>query len=191
MCGSSSSVPLPPTSRIQIVESNENRQVIYIPEGGAKTRSLGNFVLVWILVTVVITWLWSQGEFNDNLPVIGIVIVGGFWFIGLGFASLWLKLRFTKTILLLERDRLVMQRVFLGFKSITETPFLADTKAKLVTAYTQNDDPVYSVAVISGTRRAEFGTQLSREEKDWFVEHINEFLRGPVNREGEAPAEPR
>ncbi len=121
--------------------------------------------------------------------MVGIVIVDGFWFIGLGFASLWLKLRFPKTILLLERDRLIMQRVFLGFKSITETPFLPDTKAKLVTAFEGNDDPVYSISVISGTRRAEFGTQLSREEKDWFVEHINEFLRGSVNRESEAPAE--
>ena len=178
MDGSSSAVPLPPSSRVQIVESNEERQVFYIPEGGPQTRLWGSCVLVWFVVTAVITYLWSQGEFNDNLPVIGVVIVGGFWFIGLGFTSLLLKLRFTKTILLLQRDRLVMQRLFLGFKSITETPFLPDTKAKLVTAFEVNDDPVYSVSVISGTRRAEFGTQLSREEKDWFVEHINEFLRG-------------
>jgi hypothetical protein len=177
MSGSSSAVPLPPSSRVQIVESNENRQVIFIPEGGKRSKGIGCFALIWNgIVGVVSTGIILAGG-DDEMPLHFVIpFMSLFWLVGLGMLYWWLKMRFTRTTLLLEPKRIVIQRIFLGRKSITETDLNSDSHAALLVAYEENDVPVYTVAIEGVDSTAKFGTRLTREEKEWFVENINSFL---------------
>ncbi|MGE3315334.1 MAG: hypothetical protein AB7O26_09470, partial [Planctomycetaceae bacterium] len=50
------------------------------------------------------------------------------------------------------------------------------SRAALVESYRENENPVYAVSVNGTNRTDKFGTALSQEEKDWFVDSINGFL---------------
>jgi hypothetical protein len=177
MSGSSSAISLPPSSRVQIVESGENRQVIFIPEGGTRSKSIGLFALMWnSIVGIVSTVILIFGGGKDMPLHFVIPFLSLFWIIGLGLLYWWLKTRFTRTTLLLEPERIVIQRIFLGRKSITETSLKPDSHATFLVAYEENGVPVYTIAIEGIDRTAKFGTRLSREEKEWFVEIINSFL---------------
>lgn len=178
---------LPAGSGVRVVEADEARQVIYIPPGGKQTRSMGMFALVWNGCMAAFTGMWISA--GDEAPWIFLVLfLGLFWGVGIFMLVFWIRMRFTRTYLLLERDRIAIQRTLFGRKSIAETLLDADTKAELVEAYSSNNKPVYSVVVNGTNRTAKFGTALSREEKLWFVERVNGFLR--VADIATAPAEP-
>jgi hypothetical protein len=174
---------LPAGSRVQLMEAGRDRQVIYIPPGGKETTSLGCFALFWNLFMVVFTGAWLGPAGHGGLPIALFLFFGLFWAVGLGMLYFWIRMRFTRTYLLLERERIVVQRVLFGRKTTAETLLGADSKAGLVEAYRSNNVPVHTVTIngIGGT--AKFGTPLSRPEKDWFVETINGFLQNvePTN----------
>ena len=174
---SMSSFPPPAGSRIQIIEADENRQVIFIPEGGKRSKSIGLFALIWnSIIGIVSAGIFLAGG-GKELPVLFVIpFLGLFWLVGLGMLFWWLKMRFTRTTLLLEAERIVIQRIFLGRKSITETSLKPDSHATLLVAYEEDNVPVYTVAIEGTDRTAKFGTRLSREEKNWFIENLNRFL---------------
>jgi hypothetical protein len=91
-------------------------------------------------------------------------------------AWFWMKMKYERTFLLLERHRLVVQKVLFNRKRIHETTLMPDSRADLVEAYEQNDTPVYRIEVRGQDRPAKFGTALADDEKDWIVDRINDFL---------------
>jgi len=170
-------ISLPVTSRIQIIDTDSSRMVIFVPSGGKKARGIGCFALIWngFMAVFMIIILSAGGP--DASDLWGIMLfLSLFWAVGLGMLYWWIRMRFTRLYLMLEQDRLVVQRVLFGRKSIRETELGPESAASLVEAYQQNDDPVYSVAVTGTDRTAKFGTSLSLDEKQWFVRTINEFL---------------
>jgi len=172
--------PVPDKSRIKVIEANSNRLVIYIPGGGKQTAGTGCFAAAWLGFMCLFTPPWVFGMFqkgNDAPPLYFIIpFLGLFWAIGLGMAFLWLKMKYQRSFLLLQRDRLVLQKVLFNRKSVTETPLTPESRAELVESYQQNDVPVYRIEVQGQTRPAKFGIPLSDPEKDWLVDRINEFL---------------
>jgi hypothetical protein len=183
---------LPAGSGVRVVEADEARQVIHIPPGGKQTRSLGVFALVWNGIMAAFTGMWISS--GDEAPWILLVLfLGLFWGVGLFMLVFWIRMRFTRTYLLLERDRIAIQRTLFGRKSIAETLLGPDSKAELVQSYSSNDRPVYSIVINGTNRTAKFGTALSREEKLWFVATINSFLRvaGIVPAAGEPSSSKR
>jgi hypothetical protein len=173
--------PLPESSRISIVESTDDRLVIYIPGGGRHAAALGFFVLLWngllCIFTAVAVFGGLRDQGNNAPPMLGLIaFLGAFWAIGLGLAYFWLKLKYERTFLLLERHRLVIQKVLFNRKRVTETTLMPDSRAELVESYQQNDNPVYRIEVRGQTGAAKFGTSLGDKEKDWLVDRINEFL---------------
>jgi hypothetical protein len=74
---------------------------------------------------------------------------------------------------------------------MTETVLTDSSRAQLVESYQQNDVPVYRVEVNGAGRAAKFGTSLSDDEKHWFIETINQFLRveGAVSAVSNEPRE--
>ncbi len=166
---------LPPQSKVSVVEASESRYVIFIPPGGKQTRSLGVFAVAWNGFMAAFTGIWIS--VGDDAPwVMLVLILGLFWAVGITVLIFWIRMRFTRTHLLLERDRIAIQRILFGRKSIAETFLGPDSKAELAEAYRSNNKPVYSVAVNGSNRTARFATALSRDEKLWFVETINGFL---------------
>lgn len=179
----------PSGSRVLVVESDADRLVVAVPPGGKSARGIGCFAVLWngfmTLFTGAMMAAWFGGQ--NDMPIFAFVIVAVFWAVGIGFAYAWIRARFMTTYLLLERDRLVVQRILFGRKWNGETTLGPESRAKLDTSYSENDVPVYHVEV-SGTNRTEkFGLRLGDDEKQWFVRAINEFLHGPegVVRPGE------
>ena len=74
-------------------------------------------------------------------------------------------MRLTKTIFLLERDRIVIQRILFGRKTITETFLDEKSEAGLVESYQENNVSVYKVQITGSNRTDSFGTALSDLEK--------------------------
>jgi|GEM_PF-1010412 len=174
--------PLPAKSRINVVEASDDRLVLFLPGGGKNATGLGCFALMWNLFMCVFTPPWFLGVFqgagNNNGPPI-LVLIGFlslFWAVGLGMAWFWLKMKYERTYILLERHRLVVQKVLFNRKRIDETTLMPDSRAELVEAYKQNDVPVYRIEVKGQDRPAKFGTALADEEKNWIVDRINELL---------------
>jgi uncharacterized protein YbaR (Trm112 family) len=165
--------PLPPASQIKVVEEDHDRLVIYIAGGGKTATGLGCFATMWNGFMVIFTPLMfiQEGWRLDLVAFLGL-----FWAIGLGIAFIWMKMKYERTFLLLDRDRLVIQRVLFNRKWVQETALAAGSRAVLDSSYQQNDEPVYHIEVQGKSRAAKFGTALSNEEKDWLVDRINDFL---------------
>jgi len=87
-----------------------------------------------------------------------------------------LRGRFSKLYLLVEPDRLVFKREWLGRETFKEYLLDPASKAKLVEAYSQNNRRVHKVSVSTTGRDARFGTFLDPKEKKWIVDRINRHL---------------
>lgn len=179
--------PLPPPpakSGIRIVESSDDRFVLFIPAGGKGATGIGCFALIWNGFMVVFTTGVLGSFMNANGQKEGaavfLAVITLFWAIGLGFAWFWAKLRFERTLLLLDRERIVVQRMLFGRKRMAETVLDATSRAELVESYQQNGHPVYRIEVSGNGAAAKFGTGLSDDEKNWIVDRINEFLGLPT-----------
>src|SRR5262249_3266273 len=150
------------------------------PGGGSSATGVGCFAVAWNGFMCLFTVPWGFGMFqqgNDAPPLLVMVgFLGLFWAVGLGIAAFWAKLKYERTFLLLDRDRLVIQRVLFNRKRLEETHLTSDSRAALVESYQQNDNPVYRIEVQGSLRAAKFGTALADSEKDWVVDRINDFL---------------
>ena len=163
----------PAGSRIEIHESSGERLVVFMPPGGKEARGLGCFATRWNLFMVAFTAMWvSFGPLDfDTLAFIAL-----FWLIGIGLLIGWLKLKYERTLLLVEPSRVVVQHILFGRKRQKETELYSKSRATLAEAYSQNDVPVYCVAIDGKDRTIRFGTSLSNGEKDWLVDRINALI---------------
>lgn len=190
---------LPAKSRIKVVESTSARLVFYIAGGGKSAAAVGCFVVLWNAILCLFTGGIVIGAFQgggNQVLFPTAALLGLFWAVGIGVAWLWTKMKYERTFILIERDRVVMQRVLFNRKKIDETLLSPESRAELVESYQQNDDPVYRIEVAGRHKAAKFGTSLGQEEKDWLVDRINEFLevvpvplaQPPADARGAQPA---
>lgn len=185
---------LPAGSQVRVVAADESRLVVFIPASGKRTRTLAIMAIIWNGICLFATgmFVFVAGQFAYGAPLLVFIpFIVLFWGAGAGLLFAWINLRFTRTHLLLERGRLVLQRILCGRKRLMETRLGSASRAGLVESYKENDVPIYAVAVNGENRTAKFGTALSKEEKDWFVQTINTFLGVPVEqKEQEIPRFP-
>lgn len=174
---------LPKDSRIQLMEATASREVIYIPPGSNEARSTGCFALFWNLMLLGMTGFVIVRGVQDN-PIMGVVFsLLFFWVIGIFLMIWWINTRFTRTFLLLEESRFVIQRILFGRKSIKEVPLNTTTKVALVEAYRSNKKPVMAVSVSTPNpdeqnkpTTVKFGTALLQGEKLWLVDRVTSFV---------------
>lgn len=174
--------PLPPDTRIQVADHSTDRLLLYIDAApNPRARSLGVFALLWNTVIGVISFLMIRQAFfgpKARNPGWGFVpFLGIFGVAGLVMAYAWLRLRFVKTILLLEENRVVIQTVLFRFKKIQEWTLTPQSSASLVSSYEENKRPVYAVAISTATTDAKFGSSLPDLEKNWLVDILNTWLQ--------------
>jgi hypothetical protein len=180
------SKPALPGSRIEVVEQNRNRLVLYIPGGGPNASSIGCFAFLWNGVVLAVTGGFAAAAMQPNGPpwfVFLFLLL--FWAVGLGMAYWAIKLRHERTMLLVEPTRAVIQRTLFNRVRTDETELAESSSAGLVEAYRQNDDPVFAIHIRGPGRTLKFGTALSDGEKDWIIGRINTVLGVP----GETDAE--
>jgi hypothetical protein len=171
--------PQPASSAIRVYDATTDRLVLDIPPG-KHAGGLGCFALLWNAFMAVFTSFAGVAFFKEaQRPIewLPIVLFGVFWLVGIGLIYGWLKLRFERCFLLVERDRAVLRKMFLGRQRQTELPLDESSRAQLIEAYRQNDVPVYRVTLSGvGGNALHFGTSLTQEEKDWCVDAINALL---------------
>jgi hypothetical protein len=173
--------PLPPKSRIRVVESSAERLVLYIPGGGTAAVGIGCFAFFWNVFMVVFTSISVFGAMGGGkgnaFPELGLAaFLCLFWAVGLGMAWFWMRMKFERTFLLAERQRLVLQKVLFNRKRVDQAVLTRESRAELVESYQQNDQPVYRIEVRGRERTVKFGTSLSDAEKDWLVDRLNDFF---------------
>jgi len=170
--------PLPSKSLIQIIEASPDRRVFYIP--GGRAGGIGFFALVWNGFMAVFTTVMISSGLGDkpgDMPPLGLAaFLGLFWLIGFGLAYWWVKAKFQRLFVMLDPGRIVIQRVLFGRKRVDETELKKTSRAELIESYRQNNSPVYRIELAGENRTAKFGTSLEREEKNWLLDRINEFL---------------
>ena len=174
--------PLPPKSIVKVIQATDDRCVFYIP--GGRSGGIGCFALMWNGFMTVFTGFWAYAMIEDN-PGWGTLLglsafLSLFWAIGIGMAIWWVKAKYQRLFVMLEPKRMVIQRVLFGRKRIDDTLLNEYSRAELVESYRENEKPVYRIEVVGDNRTAKFGTALSRQEKNWLVDRINEFINAPT-----------
>jgi hypothetical protein len=168
----------PVDSKIEVVEHSPERLVVHVPPGGASTKGLGWFALIWNLFMCLFTppWFFAGGA-GEGPPVFVLIpFLLAFWSVGLGMAYFWARMRFTRTYLLIEPQRMVLQTQWLRSKSLEEATLYRDSHARLVESYKMNEVPVHRIEITGEEQTLRFGTHLSEPEKEWLRTAINSFL---------------
>lgn len=171
---------IPTSTHLQVVEDAPDRLVVHIPGGGPQARGLGCFAVIWNLFMLCFTSLcvaFSFGQAQGPPWYFILPFLALFWAVGLGMAWFWLRMRFTRHNVLVEPERLVVQKLFFDRKSLEETAIDADSTVELVERYKQNNTPVYAVAVSGADRTIKFGTSLSDQDKRFLVHKIRLVTR--------------
>ena len=177
--GQPASMAVPPGSKIQVMEHTPDKLVLYLPAGGRGT-GLGCFAMAWNGFMVVFTSFFvfagfGKGDFEGN-PLVGVFVFGLFWAVGLVIAWIAVKMRYERTFLYLDAQRAVLKRMLFSFNSRCETELGPSSRAELQEAYSVNDNPVYRVAIVGGSRSFGFGVSQSDADKEWLVDVINRQL---------------
>jgi hypothetical protein len=163
---------------IRVYDAAPERLVLDIPQG-KKTGGLGCFVVVWNGFLALLVGVVIAAPQNLNVPEWTFaLILTPFWLIGLGLLYAWIRLRFERSFLLVERNRAVQRRMLFGREKQREIPLDAASRAELTEAYRENQRPVYRVTLVgAGNNSLHFGTAFEAAEKDWCVDAINALLQ--------------
>lgn len=179
----------PEGSKVQVIEGTAERAIFYVPGGWKRGAfALGFFALFWNGLLTMMTVGTIRGALNPPAgqappPLFLIPFLSVFWAIGLGILFWFLKLLFERLLLLVEQERLVIRRTLFGWERNKTISLGEKAAAALVVSYSQNERPVYAIAVEGTDGTIKFGTGLSDTEKDWFVDTINAFLQMSPTRQ--------
>jgi hypothetical protein len=135
--------------------------------------------LVWNLFVVGSTVVLLVGSLEMSLLLLAIPFLTLFLAVGWYLAGSWISMRFTRSDVLISRQKLGLKKVLFGFKRMEIAACDPSTEARLVESYSQDDEAVFRVRLNGIDRSLAFGTALSREEKNWLVDEINSFLGMP------------
>ena len=168
--------PNPSDRQVEIIERSADRLVVHLPPTTAGSGGIGCFALIWngfmtVFTTIVIIALRDARRFEMFV----LLFLSAFWLVGILLLVVWVRMRFTRYYLLLEKDRLVIQRKLIGTSNLELTLNTA-SKATLEESYAVNDVPVYAVTVHGAGRKESFGTGLPPTDKEFLAQEINSFL---------------
>ncbi len=166
----------PSDRQVEIIERSAGRLVMHLPPSSAGSGGIGGFALIWNgFMTVFTTIMWSAFWNVRRFEIALVLFLSVFWLIGISLLIAWIRMRFTRLYLLLEKDRLVIQRKLLG-TSNRELLLSTASKATLEESYSVNDVPVFTVTVHGEGRKESFGTGLPPADKEFLADEINAFL---------------
>lgn len=171
-----SASPLPFNSSIEIWQSTPDRRIFHLR--GGRNSPLGIFACVWLAFIAFATAnMIAKGAQHGNHLARDLAFMSIFWAVGFFMLFAYLRQRYLKSNILLERDRLLVEKNLFGWKSVAETSLTGVSTADLVVAYEENYKPVFAVRVTGVERKIQFGAALDIPDKNWLVDEINGFLR--------------
>ena len=166
-----------PARQVEIVERSSDRLVVHLPPNASGAGGLGFFAIIWNAFMAVFSTImyFTMFKAKGQIEVFPVVFVAVFWMVGIGLMIGWVRMRFTRLYLLLEKDRLVTQRKL--FRTTNRELLLSpSSKAVLTESYSVNDVPVHAVTVHGEGRQESFGTGLTLADKESLTRTINDFL---------------
>ncbi|MBW4463675.1 MAG: serine/threonine protein kinase [Nodosilinea sp. WJT8-NPBG4] len=167
--------PRPPAGTRVRVQTSPAELSIYIPPPGLRgeTVGIGLFGLFWNGFVLV----WTIGAVTGGGSLLFGLIALPFWFVGFGMIGGVVNALLAHVHLRIDRQRFSLTRRMLGRTRRIEG-YTADlAKVELQTAYTQNDRPVQTIALLEGINQHKFGTPLQTVEKVWLVDEIEAFIQ--------------
>ncbi len=165
------------TRQVEIIERTGERLVVHIPPSVSGAGGLGFFALLWngfmaVFSTIMFFGMWKE---QRRIELFLVLFISVFWLVGIGLAIGWVRMRFMRLYLLLEKDRLVTQRKL--FHTTNRELLLGpESQASLEESYAVNNVPVYAVTIRGADRQESFGTGLPPADKEFLAREINEFL---------------
>jgi len=171
----------PPGVDIQVVKSSADQLVIAVPPGGTKARRLGCsgfFSMAIVLpITCGIIYGGVEGKIGNATFMFSVLaFTGMLWAVGIGMLIVWVRMRFTKIFLSVEREHFAIQKTLFGRKKLKNIQLDKNSHAKLIESYKENDVAVYAIQMEGISKTENFATALSYEEKCWLANTINQFL---------------
>ena len=172
--------PQPPDAVIHVHTATSDQLVLDIPPG-KNSGGLGLFAVLWNgfmgVFTALVIFAYTQQK-AQHAGVYFLLFLGLFWLIGFGIISAWLKLRFERCFLLVDRNRAVLRRMLFGRQRQTAIELDEASRAHLTESYRENERPVYRITLTGSAGKVlHFGTSLAGNEKDWCVDAINALIR--------------
>jgi hypothetical protein len=164
----------PSGSRVTLSRSRQ-RLSLQIPPSGLRGETTGMvfFTVFWNGFMLV----WTGGALFGGAPIIFALFSVPFWLVGGSLFWMLLNALLGRVSLEVDGDRFTLTRNLLGWQRVESGPATDLYQAELTTAYSQNDRPVKTIALSSGTQVHKFGTALSNAEKAWIVSEIEAFIQ--------------
>lgn len=166
-----------PSGSYEVVERSPERLVLHLP-AAKSTGGIGFFALIWNVFITIFTSVFAFAAGKDEIdssPWAIAAFLSVFWLTGFGLIVVWVRMRFTRLFLLLEKDRLVIQRKI--FRTSNRELILgAAPRASLEEAYSSNEVKVYQLVVRGEGASEKFGVALSPPVQQLLMREINDFL---------------
>lgn len=171
-----SATSAPEASVLEVIEETPDRLVVHLPPNPNGAAGLGFFAFAWNAFMALFTSVFYFAMRDKaQFEIVPLLFIGLFWLVGIGMLVSWVRTRFTRVFLLLEKDRLVVQRK-LWTTSNRELLLGADRKAVLEESYRINEVPVHQVTVQGEGRKESFGVGLPEADKITLAQKLNQFL---------------
>ncbi len=181
--GLSDETPSPPAqSRIELVESTGERLVLEIQPGNGRTTRMGWAVLAGVIFVCYLSQPhlfpnFKPGQAADLSRAKFYLYFAASWVIVVWGVAYWARLQFECTRLLIERDRVAVERVLFGWTRSEEVTFATAPCALVLEAFRGKFFPNQIVGIVGPNIRVTFGRMLTDTEKEWLVRRINRFFR--------------
>jgi eukaryotic-like serine/threonine-protein kinase len=162
--------PQPLGSRIELKKTDSGLKVEIPPTGlRGDGASILSFAIFWNGFLIV----WTSMALRAGLFALFSI---PFWIIGIGMAYAGLSIVFGKVCLVISDHTFSVDWEVLGFKRHVQGKTQDLRQVELKSSYEVNNQPVMELRLNQGIYVHKFGLGLSRPEKEWLMQEINDFL---------------
>ena len=162
--------PQPLGSRIELKKTDSGLKVEIPPTGlRGDGASILSFAIFWNGFLIV----WTSMALRSGLFALFSI---PFWIIGIGMAYAGLSIVFGKVCLVISDHTFSVDWEVLGFKRHVQGKTQDLRQVELKSSYEVNNQPVMELRLNQGIYVHKFGLGLSRPEKEWLMQEINDFL---------------
>ncbi|GBO56205.1 serine/threonine kinase [Pseudanabaena sp. lw0831] len=162
--------PKPLGSRIELKKTDSSLK-IEIPPAGLRGEgvSILSFAVFWNGFLIVWTSMALRAGFFALFSI-------PFWIVGIGIAYAGLSIAFGKVCLVISDRTFSIDWDILGIKRHVQGKTQDLRQIELKSSYEVNNQPVMELRLNQGIYAHKFGLGLSRPEKEWLLQQINDFL---------------
>ena len=162
--------PKPLGSRIELKNTDSVLKVEIPPTGlRGDGASILSFAIFWNGFLIV----WTSLALRAGLFALFSI---PFWIIGIGMAYAGLSIVFGKVCLVISDRSFSIDWDVLGIKRHVQGKTQDLRQVELKSSYEVNNQPVMELRLNQGIYVHKFGLGLSRPEKEWLMQEINDFL---------------